>query len=182
MPKETAARLWAFRRNGAEPVVTLKGRLRVSAAEDVRAAVLANASIAVASEMDVLARDRGRDRKGGATRIGNQHRSLGSVPGGPGGDRQGSHLRWLRSGSNASAGRSRKSWLGLWPVLLTLPALLWKCALSRQLVRGREPDSQASAACCDNGEPWLRHLWLGPNLGARQLVAGRQICAGVRPK
>jgi DNA-binding transcriptional LysR family regulator len=39
-----------FRRNGAEITVTLKGRLRVTAAEGVRAAVLANAGIAIASE------------------------------------------------------------------------------------------------------------------------------------
>jgi DNA-binding transcriptional LysR family regulator len=42
--------VWAFRRDGAETAVMLKGRLRVSAAEGVRAAVLANAGIAVASE------------------------------------------------------------------------------------------------------------------------------------
>jgi DNA-binding transcriptional LysR family regulator len=41
---------WTFRRDGAEIAVTLKGRLRVTAAEGVRAAVLANAGIAVASE------------------------------------------------------------------------------------------------------------------------------------
>lgn len=41
---------WAFQRNGAEVVVTLKGRLRVSAAEGVRAAVFANAGLAIASE------------------------------------------------------------------------------------------------------------------------------------
>jgi DNA-binding transcriptional LysR family regulator len=41
---------WTFRRNGAEVAVTLKGRLRVSAAEGVRAAVLADAGIAIASE------------------------------------------------------------------------------------------------------------------------------------
>jgi DNA-binding transcriptional LysR family regulator len=42
--------VWTFRRDGAEVVVTLKGRLRVTAAEGVRAAVLANAGIAIASE------------------------------------------------------------------------------------------------------------------------------------
>lgn len=41
---------WSFRRNGAEVAVTLKGRLRVSAAEGVRAAVLANGGLAIASE------------------------------------------------------------------------------------------------------------------------------------
>ena len=41
---------WTFQRDGVEIAVTLKGRLRVSAAEGVRAAVLANAGIAVASE------------------------------------------------------------------------------------------------------------------------------------
>jgi DNA-binding transcriptional LysR family regulator len=41
---------WIFRRDGAELAVMLNGRLRVSAAEGVRAAVLANAGIAVASE------------------------------------------------------------------------------------------------------------------------------------
>jgi DNA-binding transcriptional LysR family regulator len=41
---------WTFQRDDAEIAVTLKGRLRVSAAEGVRAAVLADAGIAVASE------------------------------------------------------------------------------------------------------------------------------------
>jgi DNA-binding transcriptional LysR family regulator len=41
---------WTFQRDDAEIAVTLKGRLRVSAAEGVRAAILANAGIAVASE------------------------------------------------------------------------------------------------------------------------------------
>jgi DNA-binding transcriptional LysR family regulator len=41
---------WTFRHDNAEIAVTLKGRLRVSAAEGVRAAVLANAGIAVTSE------------------------------------------------------------------------------------------------------------------------------------
>jgi DNA-binding transcriptional LysR family regulator len=41
---------WTFQRDNAEIAVTLKGRLRVSAAEGVRAAILANAGIAVASE------------------------------------------------------------------------------------------------------------------------------------
>jgi len=41
---------WSFQRNGAEVVVTLKSRLRVSAAEGVRAAVLANGGLAIASE------------------------------------------------------------------------------------------------------------------------------------
>ena len=41
---------WTFQRDNAEIAVTLKGRLRVSAAEGVRAAVLANAGIAIASE------------------------------------------------------------------------------------------------------------------------------------
>jgi DNA-binding transcriptional LysR family regulator len=41
---------WTFRRNGAELSVTLKGRLRVSAAEGIRAAVLADMGIAIASE------------------------------------------------------------------------------------------------------------------------------------
>ena len=42
--------VWHFSRDGEEVVVTLKGRLRVSAAEGVRAAVLAGAGIAVGTE------------------------------------------------------------------------------------------------------------------------------------
>ena len=42
--------VWAFQRKGVESKVTLRGRLHVSAAEGVRAAVLANAGIAVTSE------------------------------------------------------------------------------------------------------------------------------------
>jgi DNA-binding transcriptional LysR family regulator len=42
--------VWTFRRDGAELAVTVKGRLHVSAAEGVRAAVLAHAGIAIASE------------------------------------------------------------------------------------------------------------------------------------
>jgi DNA-binding transcriptional LysR family regulator len=41
---------WTFQRDKAEIEVTLKGRLRVTAAEGVRAAVLAAAGIAIASE------------------------------------------------------------------------------------------------------------------------------------
>jgi DNA-binding transcriptional LysR family regulator len=41
---------WTFKRDGAEVPVTLNDRLRVSAAEGVRAAVLAHAGIAIASE------------------------------------------------------------------------------------------------------------------------------------
>jgi DNA-binding transcriptional LysR family regulator len=42
--------LWTFQRDGAERAVTVNGRLRVTAAEGVRAAVLAGAGIAIASE------------------------------------------------------------------------------------------------------------------------------------
>jgi DNA-binding transcriptional LysR family regulator len=41
---------WTFKRDAEEIAVSLKGRLRVTAAEGVRAAVLANAGIAVTSE------------------------------------------------------------------------------------------------------------------------------------
>ena len=41
---------WTFRRDGVELAITLKGRLRVSAAEGVRAAILVNAGIAIVSE------------------------------------------------------------------------------------------------------------------------------------
>jgi DNA-binding transcriptional LysR family regulator len=41
---------WTFRREGADIAVALKGRLRVSAAEGVRAAVLADFGIAIVSE------------------------------------------------------------------------------------------------------------------------------------
>ena len=42
--------VWTFRRDGTEVAVTLEGRLHVTAAEGVRAAVLADAGIAIASE------------------------------------------------------------------------------------------------------------------------------------
>jgi DNA-binding transcriptional LysR family regulator len=42
--------VWPFQREGLELTVTLRGRLRVSAAEGVRAAVFANAGIAITSE------------------------------------------------------------------------------------------------------------------------------------
>ena len=41
---------WTFRRGGAEVEVTATGRLRISAAEGVRAAVLADAGFAIASQ------------------------------------------------------------------------------------------------------------------------------------
>jgi DNA-binding transcriptional LysR family regulator len=41
---------WTFQRDGAQIAVNLNGRLRVSAAEGVRAAVLANAGLAIVSE------------------------------------------------------------------------------------------------------------------------------------
>ena len=42
--------LWTFKRDGIERAVSVSGRLRVTAAEGVRAAVLASAGIAIASE------------------------------------------------------------------------------------------------------------------------------------
>jgi DNA-binding transcriptional LysR family regulator len=42
--------VWPFQREGVELTVTLRGRLRISAAEGVRAAVFANAGIAITSE------------------------------------------------------------------------------------------------------------------------------------
>jgi DNA-binding transcriptional LysR family regulator len=45
-----AGSVWTFRRDGAELEVTLKGRLRVTAAEGVRALVLADAGLAIVSE------------------------------------------------------------------------------------------------------------------------------------
>ena len=42
--------VWIFRRDGVEISITLEGRLRVGAAEGVRAAVFAGAGIAIASE------------------------------------------------------------------------------------------------------------------------------------
>ena len=48
--QEAGGQDWTFQHDDAEIAVTLKGRLRVSAAEGVRAAVLANAGIAIASE------------------------------------------------------------------------------------------------------------------------------------
>jgi DNA-binding transcriptional LysR family regulator len=42
--------VWHFRRKGVELTVTLRGRLHVSAAEGVRAAVFANSGIAITSE------------------------------------------------------------------------------------------------------------------------------------
>jgi DNA-binding transcriptional LysR family regulator len=42
--------VWHFRREGVELTVTLRGRLHVSAAEGVRAAVFANSGIAITSE------------------------------------------------------------------------------------------------------------------------------------
>jgi DNA-binding transcriptional LysR family regulator len=41
---------WTFKRDRTEVPVTLNGRLRISAAEGVRAAVFANAGIAIVSE------------------------------------------------------------------------------------------------------------------------------------
>jgi DNA-binding transcriptional LysR family regulator len=41
---------WPFQRDGAQIAITLKGRLRVTAAEGLRAAVLANAGLAIVSE------------------------------------------------------------------------------------------------------------------------------------
>jgi DNA-binding transcriptional LysR family regulator len=48
--QEAGGQDWIFQRDDAEIAVALKGRLRVSAAEGVRAAILAHAGIAVASE------------------------------------------------------------------------------------------------------------------------------------
>jgi DNA-binding transcriptional LysR family regulator len=48
--QDSGGPVWTFQRDGAEIAVTLKGRLRVSAAEGIRAAVLSDAGIAITSE------------------------------------------------------------------------------------------------------------------------------------
>lgn len=48
--QRTGGTEWTFRRNEAEVVVRISGRMRITAAEGVRAAVLAGAGFAVASE------------------------------------------------------------------------------------------------------------------------------------
>lgn len=45
-----AGAVWTFRRDDTELAITLKGRLHITAAEGVRAAVLADAGIAIVSE------------------------------------------------------------------------------------------------------------------------------------
>ena len=48
--QEPAGEAWTFRRGAAEVAVAVRGRLRVTAAEGVRAAVLAGAGLTIASE------------------------------------------------------------------------------------------------------------------------------------
>jgi DNA-binding transcriptional LysR family regulator len=48
--QQAGGAVWTFQRDGVERAVTVNGRLRVTAAEGVRAAVLADAGIAIASE------------------------------------------------------------------------------------------------------------------------------------
>jgi DNA-binding transcriptional LysR family regulator len=49
-PHSGATDVWAFQRDGAEVSVTVKGRLRITAAEGIRAAVIAGAGLTIASE------------------------------------------------------------------------------------------------------------------------------------
>jgi DNA-binding transcriptional LysR family regulator len=49
-PNIGATDVWAFRRDGSEVAVTVKSRLRITAAEGVRAAILAGAGLTIASE------------------------------------------------------------------------------------------------------------------------------------
>jgi DNA-binding transcriptional LysR family regulator len=49
-PNIGASDVWAFRRDGSEVTVSVKSRLRITAAEGVRAAILADAGLTVASE------------------------------------------------------------------------------------------------------------------------------------
>ena len=78
---------WTFQRDSAEIAVTLKGRLRVSAAEGVRAAALANAGIAIVSEWMFAPEIRGWHGEGCFTGLGiAPDRSLGRIPGRPNSD------------------------------------------------------------------------------------------------
>jgi hypothetical protein len=88
--------VWTFQRDGTEVVVTLKGRLRVTAPPSSPTRVLRRHG------MDVHARARGRYRQGGAARLGiARYRSLGGVPGRPVGYHQSTYLRELRPGNDA---------------------------------------------------------------------------------
>lgn len=49
-PHDGTTDVWAFQRDGAEVSVTVRSRLRITAAEGVRAAVLAGAGLTIASE------------------------------------------------------------------------------------------------------------------------------------
>jgi DNA-binding transcriptional LysR family regulator len=49
-PNISATDVWAFRRDGSEVTVTVKSRLRITAAEGVRAAILAGAGLTIASD------------------------------------------------------------------------------------------------------------------------------------
>jgi DNA-binding transcriptional LysR family regulator len=49
-PHISTTDVWAFRRDGSEVSVTVKSRLRITAAEGVRAAIVAGAGLTIASE------------------------------------------------------------------------------------------------------------------------------------
>jgi DNA-binding transcriptional LysR family regulator len=94
---------WTFRRDGAEVPVTLSGRLRISAAEGVRAAVLAHAGIAIVSEWmfspeiaDGTVKTVLRDWELPQLDL------LGRIPGWPFGNHQGADLHQLRRETDAS--------------------------------------------------------------------------------
>ncbi len=95
---------WSFHRHGSETSVRLSGRLRVSAAEGLREAVLGGIGLAVASEWMFAP-----ELASGAVRTVLSEwtlpadRSLDGDSGRPDGQCQGSRVRSLRGGRNAQA-------------------------------------------------------------------------------
>ena len=98
-----AGSLWTFRHDGVELEVTLKGRLRITAAEGVRAVVLADTGLAIVSDWMFAPENRGWNGQDRACELGiAPDPSLGCVPGRPLGDHQGPHIRELRREGDAA--------------------------------------------------------------------------------
>jgi hypothetical protein len=97
---------WTFRREATEVSVTLEGRLRVSAAEGLCAAVLAHAGLAIASEWMFIP-----ELAEGTVRVVlpdwelPELSLLGRVPGRPNGDDQGTYIH-LQPGTHGPRRRS----------------------------------------------------------------------------
>src|SRR5262249_47607701 len=87
---------WTFRQGSAETAITLKGRVRVTAAEGVREAVFSDLGLTVSSEWMFAPAEIGSGHDSAGGLVAAADRPMGGVPAGRGADRKGARFWTFR--------------------------------------------------------------------------------------